>query len=123
MGVLLKCAAAVLAIAPDFSRYSRFGSLDIGLAGPYPEGAECAFEVRAVFSDEQRMMREDPVTGSLNASLAQWLIASGRAKAPYTTSQGTKLGRRGRPHISQDSNGMVWIGGATVTCIRGEIYI
>ncbi len=132
VGVLLKDAAAVLAVEPDFSRYKGKGHLDIGLVGPYPkiglagpnpEGSECAFEVRAVFSDANGQMREDPVTGSLNASLAQWLIGSGRAKPPYVTSQGTRLGRMGRPHIEQDADGAIWIGGATVTCVKGEIEI
>ena len=71
VAILLEDAAAVLAIEADFSKYSGQGSLDIGLVGPYPPGSECAFEVRAIFSDEQGAMREDPVTGSLNASLAQ----------------------------------------------------
>lgn len=68
-------------------------------------------------------MREDPVTGSLNASLAQWLLSTGRATAPYVASQGTRLGRRGRPRIDRDAEGTVWVGGATVTCIDGEIKI
>jgi PhzF family phenazine biosynthesis protein len=123
VAVLLKDADAVLAVEPDFSRYSGEGSLDIGLVGPYPPGAECAFEVRAVFSDEQGGMREDPVTGSLNASLAQWLLASGRATAPYVASQGTRLGRRGRPRIEQDADGTVWVGGDAVTCIDGEVEL
>jgi PhzF family phenazine biosynthesis protein len=121
VAVLLQDAARVLALEPDFTRYTGEGSLDLGLVGPYPEGAECAFEVRAVFSDEQGAMREDPVTGSLNASLAQWLLASGRATAPYVASQGTRLGRRGRPRIEQDPDGTVWVGGATVSPIRGEV--
>jgi len=121
VGVLLGDAAAVLAINPDFSRHTGPGSLDIGLVGPYPPGSECAFEVRAVFGDEQGGMREDPVTGSLNASLAQWLLSSKRATAPYVTSQGTRLGRSGRVHIDQDSDGTVWVGGGTVTVVEGEI--
>lgn len=123
VGLLLPDAATVLAIEPDFSRHSGPGSLDIGLVGPNPRGSECAFEVRAVFSDEQGGMREDPVTGSLNASLAQWLLASGRATAPYVASQGARLGRAGRVHIDQDKDGMVWVGGRTVTCVRGEIEV
>jgi PhzF family phenazine biosynthesis protein len=123
VAVLLKDADAVLAVEPDFSRYSGEGSLDIGIVGPYPPGAECAWEVRAVFSDEQGAMREDPVTGSLNASLAQWLLASGRATAPYVASQGTRLGRRGRPRIEQDAEGTVWVAGATITCIQGEVEL
>jgi PhzF family phenazine biosynthesis protein len=121
VAVLLRDADAVLALEPDFSRYSGAGSLDIGIVGAYPPGSECAFEVRAVFSDEQGGMREDPVTGSLNASLAQWLLASGRATAPYVASQGTRLGRRGRPRIEQDADGTVWVGGPAITCIQGEV--
>jgi PhzF family phenazine biosynthesis protein len=121
VAVLLENAEAVLAVEPDFSRYTGEGTLDIGIVGPYPPGSECMFEVRAVLSGERGEMIEDPVTGSLNASLAQWLLATGRATAPYTASQGTRLGRVGRPWIEQDSDGTVWIGGATTTHIRGEI--
>lgn len=123
VAVLLRDADAVLALEPDFTRYSGEGTLDIGVVGPYPEGAECAFEVRAVFSDERGGMREDPVTGSLNASLAQWLLSTGRATAPYVASQGTRLGRRGRAHIQQDPDGSVWVGGPTVTYIDGDVEI
>ncbi|WP_077529789.1 PhzF family phenazine biosynthesis protein [Vreelandella utahensis] len=123
VGVLLESADAVLSVEPDFNRYSGKGNLDIGLVGPYPEGSGCAFEVRAVFSDEHGQETEDPVTGSLNASLAQWLIASGRVKAPYVSSQGTRLGRRGRPRINQDAEGTIWVGGDTFTCINGEVEI
>ncbi len=122
VAILLADAATVLALEPDFTKYSGAGSLDIGLVGPYPEGSECAFEVRALFSDERGNMREDPVTGSLNASLAQWLLATGRASAPYVVSQGTRLGRSGRPRI-EHTGGTVWVGGPTVTYIRGEIGI
>jgi PhzF family phenazine biosynthesis protein len=121
IAVLLRDAEAVLALEPDFTRYSGEESLNIGIVGPYPPGSECAWEVRAVFSDEQGAMREDPVTGSLNASLAQWLLASGRATAPYVASQGTRLGRRGRPRIEQDADGTVWVGGPAITCIQGEV--
>jgi predicted PhzF superfamily epimerase YddE/YHI9 len=148
IAVLLEDAAAVLAVEPDFSRFAGDGylkiglvgphdhgtalspdrdaaadSLDIGLVGPYPEGSACAFEVRALSSDGRGGMLEDPVTGSLNASLAQWLLATGRATAPFVTSQGTRLGREGRPRIDQDSDGTVWVGGNTTTCIAGEIEI
>jgi PhzF family phenazine biosynthesis protein len=123
VGVLLEDAATVLALDPDFRKYSGADDLDIGLVGAYPEGSECAFEVRGLFSDEHGVMREDPVTGSLNASLAQWLLATGRAKAPYLVSQGTRLGRSGRPRIDQDNEGTIWVQGSTVTCITGEIDI
>lgn len=121
VAVLLRDAEAVLALEPDFSRWTGEGSLDVGIVGPYPPGAECAWEVRALFSDEQGGMREDPVTGSLNASLAQWLLESGRATAPYVASQGTRLDRRGRPRVQQDADGTIWVGGATHTCIQGEV--
>jgi PhzF family phenazine biosynthesis protein len=95
--------------------------MDIGVAGPYPAGSECAFEVRAFFPVEGRAV-EDPVTGSFNASLAQWLLSSGRASSPYVASQGTALGRRGRVHISRDdTDGSVWVAGATTTLISGEV--
>lgn len=123
VGVLLADADAVLAVEPDFDRYAGDGSLDVGVVGPYPEGAECAFEVRAIFSDEHGKPREDPVTGSLNASIAQWLLASGRATAPYVASQGTRLGRTGRPRIDQDADGTVWVGGTTVTCVEGDVQL
>ena len=123
VAVLLEDAAAVLAVEADFSRYRGDGNLEIGLVGPCPEGSECAFEVRALSGDGRGGMIEDPVTGSLNASLAQWLLSSGRATAPFVASQGTRLGFEGRPRIDQDAEGKVWVGGATVTCIAGEIEI
>ncbi|HEX2093271.1 MAG TPA: PhzF family phenazine biosynthesis protein [Longimicrobiaceae bacterium] len=123
VAVLLEDASSVLALEPDLTRYAGDGSLCVGVVGPYPRGAECAFEVRAIFSDEPGRMREDPVTGSLNASLAQWLLATGRATAPYVVSQGTRLGCRGRLRIEQDSEGAVWVGGTTATHIRGEVEI
>jgi len=66
---------------------------------------------------------EDPVTGSLNASLAQWLIGSGKLPAPYLASQGQALGRQGRVYIQQDSQGQVWVGGDTVVCIEGHVTL
>jgi predicted PhzF superfamily epimerase YddE/YHI9 len=74
-----------------------------------------------VYTDHHGATREDPVTGSLNASVAQWLIASGRASAPFVASQGRCVGRAGRIEISQDSEGHVWVGGCTRTLIEGEV--
>jgi PhzF family phenazine biosynthesis protein len=122
VGVMLRDAAAVLALKPDFSRWDG-GHLDLGVIGAYPAGSECAFEIRALFSGQGTSMIEDPVTGSLNASFAQWMLSTGRAKAPYRTSQGTCLGRRGRPEVDQDSDGTIWIGGTTFTCVRGEVEL
>lgn len=123
MAVLLADAEAVLAAEPDFSRHDRGGTLEIGLVGLYPQGAPCAYEVRAVLSDEHGGMIEDPVTGSLNASLAQWLLESGRVRAPYVASQGTRLGRAGRVRIEQDADGAVWVGGATTTYVTGVVEL
>ncbi len=121
VAVLLKDAQTVLALDPDFSVYSGGGSLDLGLVGPYPADSPFAYELRALFSGERGEMREDPVTGSLNASVAQWMLETGRFRAPYVVSQGTRLGRRGRPRIDADEQGTVWVGGDAVTLIDGEI--
>ena len=87
-----------------------------------PRGSPQAFEVRA-FSPALGGFGEDPVTGSLNASLAGWLLDSGRATAPYTASQGTAMGRRGRVRITRDKAGTVWVGGNTVTCVSGTVTL
>ncbi len=112
IAVLLPSAEAVLALRPGAI------DLDIGVAGPHPPGSPAAFEVRAFFPAAGNTV-EDPVTGSFNASLAQWLIRTGRAAAPYAAIQGTALGRAGRVHISADDSGQVWVGGGTVTCVSG----
>jgi PhzF family phenazine biosynthesis protein len=118
VAVLLASADAVLALRPG-----DVGDLDVGVAGLYPPGSPEALEVRALFSKGDGTSAEDPVTGSLNASLAQWLIATGRVSAPYVASQGTVLGRRGRVHVSGDSDGQVWVGGATITCVSGSVAL
>ena len=114
VAVLLRSAEAVLALRPGLV------DLDIGVVGPFPSGSEFAFEVRAFFPKDGATA-EDPVTGSLNASLAQWLLATGRATAPYVASQGAATGRVGRVHVSQDGDGTIWVGGGTVTCITGTL--
>ena len=116
VAVLLSSAAEVLALEPGFV------DLDLGVVGPYPAGSEVAFEVRAFFPQNGATV-EDPVTGSLNASLAGWLIRSGRATAPWVAAQGAALGRAGRVQVTQDPDGTIWVGGGTVTCIRGEVDV
>jgi PhzF family phenazine biosynthesis protein len=116
VAVLLASAEAVLALRPGFV------DLDVGVVGPYPEGSPQAFEVRAFFPKDGSTV-EDPVTGSLNASLAQWLLRTGRASAPYVASQGTALGRAGRAHVSRDDDGTIWVGGGTVTCVAGHVEL
>jgi len=75
------------------------------------------------FFDSGVTVLEDPVTGSFNASLAQWLMACGLAPTRYTATQGTCLGRFGQVHLSQDASGQVWVGGAAVTCIDGTVRL
>jgi PhzF family phenazine biosynthesis protein len=118
--VLLESAEEVLALNPAKNHSTR---IDVGVVGPYRSGSPVAFELRAFFSDHRGGVVEDPVTGSLNASTAQWLLSSGRAITPYTASQGTRLGRTGRIFISQDQDGAVWVGGKTNTCFSGVCSI
>jgi len=113
VAVLLPTAEAVLALRPGVV------DMDIGVAGPYPPGGPAAFEVRAFFPVAGSTV-EDPVTGSLNAALAGWLLGTGRATAPYLASQGTALGRAGRVHISQDPDGQIWVGGAVRNWVSGH---
>ncbi|MFT4085378.1 MAG: PhzF family phenazine biosynthesis protein [Nocardioides sp.] len=116
VGVLLADADAVLRVRPD---PVALGDLAVGIAGIYPEG-ECAIEVRAFVGGIG--VDEDPVTGSLNAGLAQWL-AGGLLPASYVASQGTVLQRRGRVHIDTDEDGTIWVGGETVTTISGTLSL
>src|SRR6185437_11335697 len=116
VALLLESAEAVLAVKP------RLVDHDVGLVGPHSGGADTAFELRAFFPKDGATI-EDPVTGSLNASVAQWLLGTGQASAPYVAAQGTALGRAGRVHISTDEDGGVWVAGGTVTCVRGTVEI
>jgi len=116
VAILLESAADVLAVQPGVVDH------DVGLVGPHPPGSAEAFELRAFFAKDGATT-EDPVTGSLNASVAQWLLRAGRAQAPYVAAQGTALGRAGRVHITADGDGRVFVGGGTVTCVRGSIEL
>ena len=115
VGVLLRDADAVLGLSPD---YAAFGDLQIGVVGPYPDGP-IAVEVRAFCPGFG--MTEDPVTGSLNAGVAQWL-AGDRLPATYVSGQGTALDRRGRVHVSVEGED-VWVGGDALTTVRGEVSL
>ena len=112
--VLLESAAHVLAVRPGAV------PLDVGLVGLYPPGSPVALEVRALYP-QQGFTVEDPVTGSLNASAAQWLIATGRLVPPYVATQGAAIGRAGRITVSRDSDGTILVGGRTVTVVRGTV--
>ena len=118
-GVLLRSAEQVLAVRPDAT---LLAGLEIGLVGPQAAGSDTAFEVRAFFEAHQPMT-EDPVTGSLNAAVAQWLIGAGMAPPSYVAAQGTAMARAGRVHIDRDADGTIWVGGASVTCIEGQLTL
>jgi|SRR5688572_3014882 len=119
IGVLMGSAEEVLALEPARHHCER---VDVGVVGPYPEGSKIAFELRVFFSDHHGGLLEDPVTGSFNASAAQWLLGSGRAPSPYVAAQGTRLGRRGRIQVDRDGDGNIWIGGRTETFFSGRTH-
>ena len=121
VAVLLRDAEAVLALQPDLAAWTADNPLSLGAVGPWPRGSECELEVRAFFSDGSGALREDPVTGSLNASLAQWLVGARTVPAPYTAAQGTALGRSGRVRVEQGEDGVLWIGGATRSLLTGSV--
>lgn len=145
LGILLHSPQTVLQLAPDHLALKNTG-LIVGVAGLYPvidtpqlitrssrearafgrsapvdAAAEPHMEVRAFAAAVD--VPEDPVTGSLNASLAQWLIADGFVPEQYLVSQGTCLDRAGRVHIERDAQGQVWVGGESVTCISGNVLL
>jgi PhzF family phenazine biosynthesis protein len=114
VAVLLRDADAVLRVRP--------APMDekIGVVGFHPSGTDAAIEVRAFFGVDGAT-REDPVTGSLNASVAQWLLGSGRVTAPYVATQGGAMGRAGEVSVTQDGDGTIWVGGTTTTYITGTV--
>ena len=117
VAVMLRDAEAVLALRPG-----DIEDLEIGVVGRHSEGGEAAWELRA-FMNANGAAVEDPVTGSLNASVAQWLLGAGYATAPYIAAQGTVIGRRGRAHITQGEDGTIWVGGGTITCVSGQVEL
>ena len=116
----LRSAARVLAVEPDHAALKRLG-VNVGMAGPHAPGGDAAIEVR--FFGSALNVPEDPVTGSLNASLAQWLIGQGVLPAQYVAAQGAKLGRAGRVHIQRDPAGQVWVGGEVQSLIAGTLAL
>jgi PhzF family phenazine biosynthesis protein len=118
LAVLLRSREAVLAVRPD---YVALAGLRVGVVGPWDrdkDGADAQFEVRAFTGGGY----EDPVTGSLNASVAQWLIGAGIAPPSYVASQGTALGRAGRVYVERDG-ASIWVGGAVTTCVAGTVSL
>jgi PhzF family phenazine biosynthesis protein len=145
LGLLLDSPETVLQLTPDHAALARLKA-KVGVAAVYPpeesppliaranrearafdagmkESPDAApdLEVRAFAAPIG--VNEDPVTGSLNASLAQWLIADGHLPAPYQASQGVCLGRAGQVYLARDAAGQVWVGGQSVTCIDGQVTL
>jgi PhzF family phenazine biosynthesis protein len=116
--VMLRSAAQVLAVK---GRSELLEGIKLGLVGAHAAGSECAFEIRALYHDTDVLV-EDPVTGSLNASVAQWLIEAGLAPASYVAAQGAVLKRAGRVHIDKLAD-TVWVGGDVALCIEGEVEL
>lgn len=114
--VMLQSARQVLSLKPS---WAALDPLKLGVVGPHDAGHDAAFEVRALIGGGGY---EDPVTGSLNASLAQWLIGAGLAKSSYVATQGTALQRAGRVHLRKDG-AEVWVGGDVVGVIYGEVNL
>jgi PhzF family phenazine biosynthesis protein len=126
-GVMLRSAEQVLALQPDAA---ILAGLDVGVVGPrgkvgvvgtQPAGDDTQFEVRAFFPGNNGLC-EDPVTGSLNAAVAQWLIGAGLAPTRYVAAQGTAMARAGRVYVQQEGTD-IWIGGASVTCVDGKVAL
>jgi len=116
VAVMLGSREELLALQPDFA---AMGELELGVVAPWP-GGTADMEVRAFVPTLG--VQEDPVTGSLNAGLAQWLIGSGAMPPRYVASQGTAMGRAGRVHVEQ-RDGDIWIGGDSVALVEGRVSL
>ena len=119
-GVLLPSAEQVLALRPD---PAVLAGIDLGVVGPWKHASsdEPAFELRAFFPGNTGLT-EDPVTGSLNAAVAEWLIGAGLAPPRYIAAQGTAMGRAGRVYVEKLGSDL-WIGGSSVTCVDGSVRL
>ena len=117
--LFLDSADAVLAVRPNAA---LMAGLDVGIAGPHRPGGPADLEVRAFFPGSGGALSEDPVTGSLNAALGQWLIASGRMPNRYVARQGTVLGRDGRVVVEFDG-ATTWVGGRSITVLTGQALL
>jgi len=113
--IMLGSARQVLSLTPD---WAALAPLKLGVVGPHEAPHDAAFEVRAFTGHGT----EDPVTGSLNASLAQWLMSAGLAASSYVAAQGTALQRVGRVHLRKDGDD-IWVGGDVVSVVSGELSL
>lgn len=111
----LGSAAEVLALEPDLA---RIPTAMVGAVGAHPAGSRYAFELRTFAPGVG--VAEDPVCGSMNASVGQWLTSTGAAPRRYEVAQGQRLGRAGEITVTADEDGTVWVGGTTTTCFRGQ---
>jgi len=118
----LAVALSILGITPADVVEARWIDNGPGWLGVLLRDADAAIEVRAFFNDGGGPLREDPVTGSLNASVAQWLTGSGRVKAPYVARQGARVGRDGRVSVTE-AEGELWIGGRAVVTVTGNVDV
>lgn len=117
----LGSAAEVLALEVD---PARLGGTKLGVVGAHPGSGDDStgaprYEVRAFLPGG----REDPVTGSLNAGIAQRMVARGGMPQQWTARQGTALGREGRIELTRDGDGTLWVGGATVVTVAGSMHL
>jgi PhzF family phenazine biosynthesis protein len=122
LAIMLHSRKEVLALRPN---YSILAGLKVGVLAafnPAKDGTFAQFEVRAFSAEDVGLGHEDPVTGSLNAGLARWLIESRIAPSKYIISQGTVLRRMGRVHIEQDGS-QIWVGGTVRTCVMGKLML
>ncbi|MFM2066571.1 MAG: hypothetical protein RLZZ584_1480 [Pseudomonadota bacterium] len=119
LGLLLADAARVRALQPDHAALRHLAK--VGVVGPCAPGEATRFELRGFAAPLG--VNEDPVTGSLNASVAQWLMDEGIAPASYVAAQGSALGRAGRVHLDRDAAGTVWVGGEVQPCIAGTVTL
>jgi len=123
LALLLPSAELVLGLQPDHARLKDLGQ-DVGVIHVGPAASNTAQPGVVVRAFAAPMGNpEDPVTGTLNASLAEWLIADGLAPRSYLVAQGECLGRAGRVHIRQDDDHQLWVGGRAVTCIEGTVLL
>jgi PhzF family phenazine biosynthesis protein len=122
LGLLLDDPQTVLGLAPNHLQLKQLG-VKVGVAARYADSPATGphLEVRGFAAPLG--IPEDPVTGSLNASMAQWLIGDGHMPARYLAAQGTCMDRAGRVHIERDAGAQVWVGGESVTCISGSVSL
>lgn len=116
IAALFESAERVLELRPGALDF------DLGAVGFHPPGSEAAIELRA-WAPVNGLASEDPVTGSLNASVAQWLLGNGRLAAPFVATQGSAIDRAGRIEISRDGEGTIWVGGRCQAVIAGEVEL